>query len=53
MRISRIRVNNFKSLVDFDLPMEKFILAAPASSSQRSIPRRVARRCAQSSQRWR
>ena len=24
MRISRIKVNNFKSLVDFDLPMEKF-----------------------------
>ncbi len=39
MRISRIKVNNFKSLVDFDLPMEKFTcligLTGPAVRTDR------------------
>lgn len=36
MRISRIRVNNFKSLVDFDLPVEKFTCLIGLNGSGKS-----------------
>ena len=36
MRISRIKVNNFKSLVDFDLPMEKFTCLIGLNGSGKS-----------------
>lgn len=36
MRISRIRVNNFKSLVEFDLPMEKFTCLIGLNGSGKS-----------------
>lgn len=36
MRISRIKVNNFKSLVEFDLPMEKFTCLIGLNGSGKS-----------------